>query len=327
MAKQQRRVTSADVARASRVSRATVSYVLNNDPRQTIPAETRERVLAAAQALGYQPSPAARVLRSGSSQIVLAVLPFEQIDPGMARDLQGLEAGLAVRGYSLVWYVGRGVVDGATHPAANLTPAAVLTYAAATEPADEAFLRRFNAPIVTVESAAYREVVGRTQAAYLHQRGCQQMVFAAPGRGDVQRLAQARLAGVRQGCAGNRLEPLRVLVIPSSRAGARELIGELIGVPLARHGPLGFCCYNDEIALAVLAALADLGVAVPAAAAVIGCDDIPLAQFSVPALTTIGFDPRPFHEHLVEQILATIAGQPIGPAPDMQVMVIARDSA
>ena len=41
MANKQHRVTSADVARASGVSRATVSYVLNNDPRQTIPDETR----------------------------------------------------------------------------------------------------------------------------------------------------------------------------------------------------------------------------------------------------------------------------------------------
>ena len=47
-----RRLTSFDVARASGVSRATVSYVLNNDPRQTIPPETRERVLKAARNSG-----------------------------------------------------------------------------------------------------------------------------------------------------------------------------------------------------------------------------------------------------------------------------------
>ncbi len=215
-----------------------------------------------------------------------------------------------------------GVADGATHPAANLTPVAVLNYAAATEPADEAFLRQFNAPIVTVESAAYREVVGRTQVTHLHRRGHRRMVFAAPERWDVQRLAQARLAGVRQGCADHELERPQVLVIPCSRDGARETIGGL----LARHGSWGFCCYNDEIAFAVLAALADLGLAVPAAA-VIGCDDIPLARFSVPALTTIAFDQRPIHAHLVEQILATVAGEPVGPAPAARVTVIARDSA
>ena len=59
------RLTSHDVARESGLSRATVSYVLNNDPRQTIPEETRQRVLRAARKLGYRPSAPARALRAG----------------------------------------------------------------------------------------------------------------------------------------------------------------------------------------------------------------------------------------------------------------------
>ena len=73
MEREQRRVTSEDVARASGVSRATVSYVLNNDPRQSIPLETRERVLKVARDLGYRPFTAARILRVGYSRIVLVV--------------------------------------------------------------------------------------------------------------------------------------------------------------------------------------------------------------------------------------------------------------
>ena len=66
-----RRVTSADVARQAGVSRATVSYVLNAAPGQTISAETRERVLHVAAMLGYAPSAAARTLRLIS--VVVAV--------------------------------------------------------------------------------------------------------------------------------------------------------------------------------------------------------------------------------------------------------------
>jgi DNA-binding LacI/PurR family transcriptional regulator len=66
--KAKKRLTSADVARASGVSRGTVSYVLNNDPRQSIPTETRERVLKAARTLGYQPFAPARSLRAGYSR-------------------------------------------------------------------------------------------------------------------------------------------------------------------------------------------------------------------------------------------------------------------
>ena len=67
-----RRPTSADVARLAAVSRATVSYVLNDTPHQSIPEATRRRVLDAAAELGYTPSAAARALRSGRSDIVLA---------------------------------------------------------------------------------------------------------------------------------------------------------------------------------------------------------------------------------------------------------------
>ncbi|WP_201787176.1 LacI family DNA-binding transcriptional regulator [Actinoplanes sp. TFC3] len=53
-----RRVTSADVARVAGVSRATVSYVLNDTPHQTISAATRSRVPGVAASLGYAPSAA-----------------------------------------------------------------------------------------------------------------------------------------------------------------------------------------------------------------------------------------------------------------------------
>ena len=58
-----RRATSADVAREAGVSRATVSYVLNDTPNQKIPEQTREKVLEAARKLAYSPSTAARALR------------------------------------------------------------------------------------------------------------------------------------------------------------------------------------------------------------------------------------------------------------------------
>lgn len=57
------RVTSADVAREAGVSRATVSYVLNDRPGRSIPEATRERVRTAAARLDYVPDQRARALR------------------------------------------------------------------------------------------------------------------------------------------------------------------------------------------------------------------------------------------------------------------------
>src|SRR5260370_37802408 len=120
-----RKLTSVDVARASGVSRATVSYVLNNDRRRNIPLETRERVLKAAQKLGYRPSAPARALRAGKSRLILGVLQFERVDPNLARDMHYLEAGLATRQFTLIWHVGTQMV-GPTHPSTNLGAALVI---------------------------------------------------------------------------------------------------------------------------------------------------------------------------------------------------------
>ena len=89
-----KRVTAADVARSLGLSRATVGFVLNDTPGQTIPPATRERVLAEASRLGYRPHSAARALASGRSHIVLLVLPDWPLDFTLRRNIE--EASLAL---------------------------------------------------------------------------------------------------------------------------------------------------------------------------------------------------------------------------------------
>ena len=59
-----KRVTAADIARALGISRATVGFVLNSTPGQTISAATRARVLEEARLQGYQPHRACAFLTS-----------------------------------------------------------------------------------------------------------------------------------------------------------------------------------------------------------------------------------------------------------------------
>lgn len=324
MEKEQRRVTSEDVARASGVSRATVSYVLNNDPRQSIPLETRERVLKIARELGYRPFTAARILRAGYSRLVLVVLQFEIVDPAMARSLKDLETALAKKGFSLIWYVGVHTALGHIHPSANLTPAVIVSLVDESDAEISQFLREFNVPILSMNNETTRELVGKAQVSYLADRGYQRMVFAAPERNDIQWLAQARLDGVRQGCVEHKLEPPIVQVVPASREGARRAIMYL----LKQHSPpIGMCCYNDEVALAVLAACSDLAFKVPDSLAVIGCDDIPLSQLSIPSLTTITFDNSLWLATLTENILAASRNEPVREASSKPLSIVVRSSA
>src|SRR6516164_7453881 len=97
-----KRVTLSDVAAASGVSRATVSFVLRNSPDQSISPATRERVRQAARDLGYVPHGIARALREGSSRIVVL-----NVDSGLEGNysrsyIRGLDDELAAHDHVLL---------------------------------------------------------------------------------------------------------------------------------------------------------------------------------------------------------------------------------
>ena len=80
-----KRVTLKDIARAADVTTATVSYVINNTPGQSIAAETRERVQRAARELNYVPNSAARALRRRRSGCVGVVAKKNLAVPRFSR--------------------------------------------------------------------------------------------------------------------------------------------------------------------------------------------------------------------------------------------------
>ena len=73
--RQPKKASSEDVARAAGVSRATVSYVLNGRTDQSIPEETRRRVLRAVQELSYRPNHLARSLQRGRTHTLGVIMP------------------------------------------------------------------------------------------------------------------------------------------------------------------------------------------------------------------------------------------------------------
>jgi DNA-binding LacI/PurR family transcriptional regulator len=109
------------------------------------------------------------------------------------------------------------------------------------------------------------------------------------------------------------------------RQSARKIVTKILKSRGASS--LGICCYNDEVALTLLAAFSDFGIEVPGAVAVIGCDDVPLAQFSIPPLTTIAFDNRAYLDFFVGNILAATKGDSLREIPSFSVSIIARRSA
>lgn len=330
---QARRVTSADVARESGLSRATVSYVLNNTPHQKIPEETRQRVLAAAARLGYAPSAAARALRSGRSEVVLCLLPDWPMGPAVGALLTNLSSELARRGLTFVMHP---VTPGDRATAEiwkTITPAAVLAYE---EFPDEeiAAMRAAGVALVVAllgggpaeqrrELEVPQQRVGRLQAEHLAAAGHTRLGYAYPDDERLRGFVGPRLDGVRLACADLGLDAPVVRTVPLDPAAAADAVRHWRAVAVT-----GVCAYNDDVAMAVLAGLRSLDLAAPTDLAVVGVDDIPVARLAPPPLTTVTVDLSAYAAHLAATVVAAIAGgpEPTPPGPDL-VRVIPRASA
>jgi DNA-binding LacI/PurR family transcriptional regulator len=329
------RVTSADVARMAGVSRATVSYVLNDTPHQTISEGTRGRVLSAAAALGYAPSAAARALRTGRSDVVLCLLPDWPIGDEVGALLSNLSSAFARRGLTFV-----------VHPASRddrpiselwkaLTPAAVLAFGDFSDLSEEelsAMRAAGVAPVVPLaggSGGARRELdpaqqrVGRLQAQYLAGLGHTILGYAYPDDHRLRFFADPRLAGVRSGCSALSLDPPSVATVPLSPGAAVAAVESW-----RARGVTAVCAYNDEVALAVLAGVRLAGLRAPEDLAVIGVDDIPAARLADPPLTTVTTDQGAVAVHLAASVVDAIVGkQTAREKPLDAVAVVARASA
>jgi DNA-binding LacI/PurR family transcriptional regulator len=321
------RVTSADVARLAGVSRATVSYVLNDTPHQTISAATRGRVLDAATSLGYAPSAAARALRTGRSDVVLCLLPDWPIGPEVGALLGNLSTELARRGLTFVAHPGNHADRPITDLWKAITPAAVLAFTDFTAAEITAMRAAGVALVVGLlgrSTSPRRELevpqqhVGRLQAEHLAAAGHTAIGYAYPDDDRVRIFAEPRLAGVRKACAAG----LSVRIVPLDPAAAAEAVRRWHA-----EGVTGVCAYNDEVAMAVLAGMRRQGLRAPADLAVIGVDDIPVARLAEPALTTVTTDQAAVAAHLATTVLAAIDGRD-PPAAELTgiVTVVHRES-
>jgi DNA-binding LacI/PurR family transcriptional regulator len=328
-----RRVTSADVAELAGVSRATVSYVLNATPRQTISAATRDRVFDAAARLGYAPSAAARALRTGRSDVVLCLLPDWPIGPEMGTLLGNLSTALARRGLTFVVHPGNREDRPINEIWKAITPAAVIAFAGFSA-AETAAMHAAGVALVVAllggpggqhgrELAVPQELVGRRQAEHLLRAGHERLAYAGPDDDRLRIFVEPRLGGMRSACRTAGIDGPATATVALDPERAAEVVRRWHA-----DGITGVCAYNDEVALAVLAGVRRLGLTAPADLAVIGVDDIPAARLTAPALTTVTTDQTAVAAYLAATVVAAVSGgpSPALPAADL-VRVVTRESA
>ena len=304
------RITSNDVARAAGVSQSTVSFVLNGTPGQTIPEETRRRVLDAVKKLDYRPRASARSLAAGRSDVVLLALPGLPISANISRFIEQLAAALAEKGLSLVTHLAEGHGRPLPDLCAAVDASAVISLIPFDEETTESLYRAGAQVVLGTGSQARTELqgIGHLQAEHLISLGRGRLGYALPGEHPTQFRVLERLRGVAAACAERGLPEPVALEVAMDGATAALAVDQWTDASVT-----AVCAYNDETAMAVLAGMHRRGLRAPDDIAVIGVGDIAAAPVSIPPLTTIGLDYGETGRELAQAILESLAGRPTAP--------------
>jgi DNA-binding LacI/PurR family transcriptional regulator len=292
-----RPVTMQDIARAAGVSQSTVSRVLNDAPTSVpIAAETRERVREVAERLGYRPNPLARGLR-GARTMLLGVIVREIMDPFFSMAIEAISGEALARGYNVVLGIAHSKADEAIALRAVLETrhcdAILLLGDMRDEPKFLEDLRASQTPVVALWHGTELEGVPTVNidnragivAALDHliDLGHKRIAFIG-GRplGDIRERRTAYLEHLAE--RGLDTPDEYVQNGTNDPRGGDQALRTLMGLDAP---PTAVVCSTDHLATGVLHAADELGLQVPADLSVIGFDDIPMATFTIPPLTTV----------------------------------------
>ena len=297
-----RRVTLNDVAAASGVSRATVSFVLNDDPQQRISAATRDRVKQAARALGYVPHGVARALREGTSRVVVL-----NIDEGMEGHysrsyIHGLDAELRAHEYVLLVRYGHHTQQTTQQVLDAIAPRAVIRIG-------ETYLTGHELEDI---GGGWRDGLAAhsaLQLRHLVEHGHTRVAVALPD--SESPLAETRLKFTGQAAGSMGIPVPDSFIAPLERSACSEAVAACL---IREPEVTAIAGFNDDVALRILTALRDLGRRVPDDVAVIGFDDNGYGAFTTPALTTVNVDAEA-HGRLSARLALSLDTSGLRPPP------------
>jgi len=303
--------TIARVAALAGVGVGTVSRVLNDSG--AVSAATRRRVEEAIDALGYEPSAAARALSTGRTMSIGVVAPF-LTQSSVVERLRGVARRVTEAGYRLVLLdveEPERVLDSVGTFAVHGRVDGLLVISLALPPG----FRPGHLPVVLVDRGSDElpsvsiddEAGGRLATEHLLELGHTQIAFV----GDVednpygfdssaQRRAGYELA-LRE--AGIAPDPALVRTAPHGRDHARALARELLTAPTP---PTAIFAASDDQALGVLEAAEVASVSVPDRLSVVGFDDLEVARYA--RLTTVAQPLGASGAHGVDLLLDALAG-------------------
>jgi DNA-binding LacI/PurR family transcriptional regulator len=278
-------MTIRDVAQRARVSTATVSRVFSQP--DAVAAETRQRVLAAAEELRYAPNPVARSLarrRTGNLGIVVPDI----VNSFSAVVIKAMQQEVRRDGYALFVAASDELAEDEERWARALAPQ-VDGLLVASPASPDARLRELAdlVPLVVTNrllDAVPAVLTDSTEATghaveHLYALGHRRLAYLAGPDGYSN---ANRAAGLRATCARLGLDPLELGPFPARFSSGVRAADLVLATDMT-----AVVAFNDDVAAGLLNRFADRGVRVPDDMSVVGHDDTALAEMVTPRLTTV----------------------------------------
>jgi LacI family transcriptional regulator len=313
--KSNRRPTQIDVALRAGVSQATVSLVVNNSARTAIPDETRQRVYQAIDELGYRPNTLASSLRLGKTQTIGLILP-DSANPFFAEVSRSIEASAFKQNYNLILCNTEEDTEKELLYVDVLCSRQVdgIIFVAVGDKTDS-LLRVIgkNIPLVMVDrDLSGMEVdavlMDNYQGGYLatehliqlgHRRiGC---IFGPSSVNPSARRGEGYLAALKD----HEISPDENLMIRGDfhPYSGMEAAHRMLNLP--EHPTAIFAC-NDLMAIGAMRAITEAGLKVPEEISLVGFDNIELASYTNPPLTTVAQPIQEAGQRAVNLLLSRI---------------------
>lgn len=314
------RVRLQDVAKVAGVSMKTVSNVVHNYAH--VSDSMRERVQRAIDELGYRPNALGRSLATGRTGML--ALAFSDVSlPYFSELARLISVEAARRGYRLLLEQTDGTLEGERAVIAMTEAGLVdgIIFQPSTMSALEIARHRADTPLVLLGEGPAplgvdRVMIDNVEAAMAATRhllalGRKRIAFAGHEEKKLSATSTQRLMGYQEALeqAGVRVDTS--LLIPSSTISSRDAA---LAVGAALEAGLQFdalFCRDDLAAIGALRALQERGLKVPEDVAVVGWDDISMASFTHPSLTTVAADTQALATtalNLLEERISGYAG-------------------
>lgn len=331
----QRGAKLVDVARLAECSPATVSRVLNGNP--TVGKNERERVLKAAEELGYVPNGSARALRSTRTRLVGAIIPT--LDHAIyAIMVDGLQDRLSEKGVSLIINTSAYDLDLEYEQAKLLMERGVETIVLVGgdhKPETLALLEQKRCGYVFTYTCSANptggaigfdnEKAGATAADYLYSLGHRHFGMIAGVTKDNDRARDRRDGFV---------DALLTLGVPPNQINTVEARYDVDSGKLAMQSlfqstvhPTAVFCGSDILAAGALKLCQSRGIRVPEDISIVGFDNLEIAKLTTPDLTTLEVPAREMGSLAGEYALANERERALLRERELDIRLIVRNSS